>query len=247
VLLTAGLLVLTLGEPIAVSTGTPPRLKDLLASAGRYVTALQENLAVLVADEDYTQVEVVDRRATSVEAAQVVILAVEDPLSEAVARRLLTSLRPELVPVAVLGLRGRDSVMVKCRELNRSAAHIPVLVPADQDVPARCPPAIIEEWLRGAPRHLIFRVAVMEVVADPKQTLVNLARASRVREIQRDIVPSAGSTAQVGTAYNLRLRQFVESTWDPLLAAASSVSLRRTIDRLRDYRAPGAGAGAVSI
>ena len=61
-LLPGALLTLALTDPIATSTAPrPPRLKDLLASAGRYVTSLQENLAVLVADEDYTQVEVVDR------------------------------------------------------------------------------------------------------------------------------------------------------------------------------------------
>ncbi len=194
------------------------------------------------------------------------ILAVEDPLSEAIARRLLLVLRPELIPTAVLGLGGRDSVRVRCRELNRSAAHLPVLVLTDQDVPDRCPPTLLIEWLGTARPNLIFRVAVMEVeswvmahrdafaafisvpcnrvpantdaLPDPKQTLVNLARRSRRRDIRADLVPAAGSTAQVGPAYNPRLREFVESTWDPVAAADTSASLRRAVERLRDYRAP---------
>jgi hypothetical protein len=54
------LLAVAVVGPLGPST-VPPRLEDRLASAGRYVTSLQRNLAVLVADEDYRQMEIADR------------------------------------------------------------------------------------------------------------------------------------------------------------------------------------------
>jgi hypothetical protein len=54
------LLAVAVVGPLGPST-VPPCLEDRLASAGRYVTSLQRNLAVLVADEDYRQMEIADR------------------------------------------------------------------------------------------------------------------------------------------------------------------------------------------
>jgi len=193
-----------------------------------------------------------------------VILAVEDSLGEATARRLLAVFRPDLAPPdTVLGLKGNEYLRGKCTALNTAAAHMPVMLLMDQDVPSRCPPRLINRWLgRGRPRRLFFRVAVMEVeswvmadreafaalvgipafrvptdtdsIPDPKQFLVNLARRSRVPRIRNDLVPARKSTAQVGPAYNALLVDFVNRTWDPDAARTASPSLRRTVVRLRD-------------
>ncbi len=197
------------------------------------------------------------------------ILAVEDSLGEATARRLLAVFRPDLgAPDTVLGLKGNEYLRAKCRALNSAAAHMPVMLLADQDVPTRCPPRLISEWLgRGPTSRLFFRVAVMEVeswvmadreafaalvgipahrvptdtdsIPDPKQFLVNLARRSRIRRIRDGLVPARRSTAQVGPAYNALLVEFVNRTWDPDAARMASPSLRRTVVRLRDAFRPG--------
>ncbi len=50
------LLALAFLRPVAPTAAPPaPRLEDVLAEAGRYVSQLEERLAVLVADEAYTQ------------------------------------------------------------------------------------------------------------------------------------------------------------------------------------------------
>ena len=50
------LLALTFVHPVpATAPPRPPRIEDVLAEAGRYVSRLEEELAVLVADEKYLQ------------------------------------------------------------------------------------------------------------------------------------------------------------------------------------------------
>jgi hypothetical protein len=90
-----------------------------------------------------------------------------------------------------------------------------------------CAPEIIKGWLREQPHgNLVFRVAVREVeawlladrvgfakfldvsidllpqepdeVLDPKQTLINLARRSRIRSLREALVPRERSTAVQG-------------------------------------------------
>lgn len=190
-----------------------------------------------------------------------VIIAVEDPLSEAVTRKLFSEVRPDLRISALIGNRGNGYLRMKVRELNRAAAKVPVFLLTDLDSPANCPPALIVEWLRSEPAaNLLFRVAVLEVeswvladrshiaaflgvpehripvetdaLPDPKQFVVNLARRSRSADVRTDLVPAEGSTAPVGPLYNARLSAFVADSWSARRARAASVSLHRAIQRL---------------
>ncbi|HEY5959058.1 MAG TPA: hypothetical protein VIV60_21010, partial [Polyangiaceae bacterium] len=152
----------------------------------------------------------------------------------------------------------------KAESLNRTALGFPVFMLTDLDSPNRCPFEILESWI-AAPRNpdFMLRVAVMEVeswvlahrdafahfagigvaqvpsdpdsIADPKQHLVNLVRKSRNAHLRKDIVPTPGSTAAVGPAYNPRLASFVESTWNPTSAAEVSSSLLRTMNALERF------------
>lgn len=189
------------------------------------------------------------------------IIAVEDPLSEAVTRKLFEEVRPDLSITGLIGNRGNSYLRSKARELNRVAAKLPVFLLTDLDSPAICPPALIDQWLRSERAfNLLFRVAVLEVeswvladrarlasfigvpehripsdtdaIADPKQFLVNLARKSRSTQMRMDLVPAAGSMARVGPLYNARLSAFVAESWSASRARIASRSLDRAARQL---------------
>jgi hypothetical protein len=188
------------------------------------------------------------------------ILAVEDPLSEAVARKLVENFRNDLTIAVAIGNQGKGYLQTRARELNRTANSVPVFVLIDQDRPAPCPADIIGAWVVTPARRLLFRVAVMEIeswvmadrdrlaaflrvpasripnapdsIPQPKEFIVNLARRARRRGIREDLVPRRGSTAAVGPAYNARLIEFVEFSWNAVEAATLSPSLARAIQRL---------------
>jgi hypothetical protein len=190
------------------------------------------------------------------------IVAVEDGLSEAVLRKIISVTRPDIETVTVLGNRGKGYLRNRARELNRAAGAVPVLMLIDQDLPQICPPALTLQWFGTTSPLLLFRVAVMEVeswvladregvasmlgvpvdripvdtdaIPQPKEFLVNLARRSRFTRVRQDFVPAPGSTAAVGPGYNPRLGVFAASEWNPLKAALLSRSLDRCIARLRD-------------
>lgn len=66
-------------------------------------------------------------------------------------------------------------------------------------------------------------------VGNPKQTIVNLARDSRSRQVREDLVPETGTTAPVGKNYTRAMEKFIDTHWDPLEASHCSPSLARAI------------------
>jgi hypothetical protein len=189
------------------------------------------------------------------------ILAIEDTLSEVVARKLLSVVRPDISVEVAIGNQGRGYLQNRARELNRAAAAVPVFLLADLDRPLPCPVDLINSWISGSPqRHFFCRFAVMEVeswiladrarfanflsvpehripgntdeIHSPKELIVSLARRSRRKDIRDDLVPATGSTSPVGPAYNPRLASFVAGSWNPLVAMEASPSLARAVRRL---------------
>lgn len=189
------------------------------------------------------------------------ILAVEDILSDVVVRKIIAVTRPDLMITTSLGLRGKGYLRSKAAELNRTASAVPVLLLIDQDATTSCPPGLVQSWFGSSRQpNMLFRVAVMEVeswilahrdafaaflaigderipantdeITQPKEFIVNLARRSRSARIREDLVPAPGSTTAVGPAYNLRLTNFVESSWEPARATAASPSLRKAVHRI---------------
>jgi hypothetical protein len=188
-----------------------------------------------------------------------VILAVEDPLSEAIARKIVSSCGVQVS--VVLGRKGNGYLRNKARELNRAASEQSILLLTDLDSARRCPVTMRDTWVGAEvnPRFL-FRVAVMEVeawvlahreafgafasvaagripiivdeIADPKLTLVNLCRSSTNARLRASIVPRNGSTAVVGPDYNGALTAFVDGSWKPEEAGKCSPSLVRTLNRV---------------
>jgi hypothetical protein len=188
-------------------------------------------------------------------------LAVEDDLSEAVIRKLLLDTGRTYAIGGVFGRGGYGYLRSRAKNWNAAAAAgTPILLLTDLDQHP-CPSALIDDWLEAEPHpNLIFRVAVREVeswvladrqgfadflgisvtnvplepdqIADPKQSLVNLARQCRRRTLRESIVPRQGSTAVQGPDYNGCLGEFVRNHWDRGSAARRSLSLNRAWARL---------------
>jgi hypothetical protein len=69
--------------------------------------------------------------------------------------------------------------------------------------------------------------------ANPKQTLVNLARRSQSARLRSDLVPEEGSSGLVGRGYTSRMTEFIERHWRPSRAQRRSESLRRALVAIR--------------
>lgn len=191
-----------------------------------------------------------------------VILAVEDLLSESVARALLTQTGKAFSVTQTLPLRSNVYLREKAPALNRTAKGFPIVLITDLDRPNDCSPALIQRWLEGEPRHpnLLFRVAVMEIeswvmahwdvcadflgvpisripldtdkIEKPKEFLLTLARKSRSSRLKSELLPSNGATSKVGPGYNSLLGYFVRERWRAREACEASPSLKRAFERL---------------
>ena len=187
--------------------------------------------------------------------------AVEGLIDEAVLRRLIRWVGA--MPGPIHGKHGKGFIRKQMRAYNHAARSAPWLVLIDLDHDADCPPPILKEWLPKPAAHMCFRIVVREIeawlladhrrlaqflsvrvallprdpeaIADPKRTIVEIARDSRKKDIRKDMVPRPRSYREVGPAYNSRLIQFVSDErngWRPDVAAESSESLRRCLRQL---------------
>jgi len=184
--------------------------------------------------------------------------AVEGIVDEAVARKLIAAAGGR--PGPIYGKNGKPALREKISGYNHAARHAPWFVLVDLNGDADCAVPFCKSWLPAPQRELCFRVAVRQVeawlIADPaalaayltvargripanpenlsnaKTAMVNLARQSRHKAIQQDMVPREGSGRAVGPAYSSRLIEYVESRWRPDVAAHHADSLRRAINCL---------------
>jgi hypothetical protein len=190
-------------------------------------------------------------------------LLVEGFIDEVVMHRLMAHM--QLEPGTIYGQHGKANLLQNLSKYNQAACHYPWVVVVDLDQDAECAPAYVTELLPTPAPQMCLRVAVRAVEAwlladperlaaflhiprhrvptlpdaeaDPKATLVSLARRSRSRTIHRDMVPRRGSGARVGPGYAGRIVEFVTThtsySWRPAIAAEHSDSLRRCLDALR--------------
>jgi len=193
-----------------------------------------------------------------------ITLIVEDTLSEAVARAVLSQTGKPYRIANTLNWNKRR-IQHTLSNINQASRGFPHLVLTDQDTAQDCPPNQIEKWIRGSVHpNLIYRLATMEVEAwvmahrenfaeflsvsqnriprhpdeihMPKEFLIGLARKSRKRRLREDIVPAPGATSKVGPDYNGRLCEFVRNHWRAEIAAQNSPSLARALKRLREFK-----------
>lgn len=191
-------------------------------------------------------------------------LAFEDALTESLALKILRTIPTQYATQTIYNRGGYGYLKRTVDGFNNAAKGTPFLVGTDLDK-YECPSALIDDWLTR-PRHhnLLIRVAVREAEAwvladkdgfsnflginvaripedveglpDPKETLIQLARSSRRKQLRDDICPHPSSTSKVGPNYNARLGSFVQEMWRPSVARSNSRSLDRTMDRLVSFR-----------
>lgn len=187
----------------------------------------------------------------------------EDLLSEALAQRLLAHVAPDAGFAQRLGRRGLSHVTSRLRKLNEAANGLKIVAIVDRDRPQNCPIQLIQEWL-GGPRNpnLVVRFAEMEIeswimsdrerlaeflsvpvarlpeapdtLLNAKETLVNIARRSRDRQVREGLCPQENLRHPVGPLYNVMLEAFIRTRWRAPYAAARSPSLRRAEQRIRE-------------
>jgi hypothetical protein len=190
---------------------------------------------------------------------KVITAAVEGIVDEAVVRKLIAYVGA--VPGAVYGKQGKSNLEQRISGYNNAARFNPWFVLVDLDQDYECAPPMRSSWISDPAPYLCFRIAVREVEAwlmadaerlaaflsvagssipnepehldDPKTVMVNLARRSRRRAIQEDMVPRENSGRVVGPAYTSRLSEFTFRDWRPHVAARRAGSLQRAIDCLK--------------
>lgn len=190
----------------------------------------------------------------------VVDALVEGLLDEAVAQRLIRYSGHRVG--TTYGKQGAAYLHQKAAGFNvRTRYGNPILLLVDfADTKLSCPPEVSKSWLSDQSPRLLLRVVVREIeswlladqdgiasllgisvrhlpadpetLADPKQTLVNLARRSRRSMIRRSLVPQPGISAVVGPGYTGVMSSFVSKQWNIEKARQRATSLDRCLNRL---------------
>ena len=178
-----------------------------------------------------------------------------------IARRLLESVGLDIG--TVYGLNGKNRVDAQIAAYNSAARFAKWLVLRDLNGDASCAPLLVRDLLPQPSRGMCFRIAVRAVEAwlladrqriaaflrvpvarvprspdqlrDPKTAVVNLARRSRRKAIQADMVPARGLSSKVGAGYTARLIEYASDHWRPIVAADASPSLNRALAAMRGW------------
>ena len=187
-------------------------------------------------------------------------MVVEGAVDEAVARLLIVGAGGHVGDV--FGRKGKAYIRSRLAGFNSAALHTqqPWLVLIDLDLDHACPVPLRQDLLPAPAETLCFRVAVKaieawlladrvriseffhvalsqvppdpEAVPDPKQTLVNLCRRSRSRDVREAMVPTAEGRRTVGPGYTSMVEEFVgnpNSGWRVDVACRHSESLQRAV------------------
>ena len=101
----------------------------------------------------------------------------------------------------------------------------------------------VESWLLadrvGFAEYLGISINLIptsvDSLPDPKQSLINLARRSRKKNLRLGIVPGRNSTATQGPNYNECLIPFVKNSWNLEDACVNSESLLRAVKSILHF------------
>lgn len=189
-----------------------------------------------------------------------IAIATEDPLSEAIALRLISEIPTPHFIQHKLGKTGNGYLRSRMGSWYQMAQQQVMLVLTDLDR-ANCLVEFRNQWLVDVPpQNLLLRIAVREVeswvladhvgmralvgakgvlpaapdqLADPKQSLLKLAK-SAPKHIREDLLKTIDGNLAQGLGYNARLTAWVNSEWSPQRAAERSPSLARARARLNE-------------
>jgi len=189
---------------------------------------------------------------------------VEGAADEIVARRLIDHCDHEFG--VCYGKRGVGYILERLSGFAATAAHgPPLLVMIDlMDSGIACAPRLgpallphrpalcllrgvvreLESWLLADREAIaaflgipVARVPLNpEMLANPKQSFVNLARSSRRRSRREAIVPAEGASASTGPDYLGAVAELVRDYWDVGRASRAAPSVARCVARLREIR-----------
>lgn len=191
-----------------------------------------------------------------------VTLIFEDDLSEAVMTKILMQFSGKYEICQSYSGNGFGYLKTNIRGFNQASVVNPHFMLTDLDN-YECPVALKNDWIDfKLNNNFIFRIAVREVeswiLADrqglakffnvslinfplnpdlepnPKNTLIELAKRSKKREIREDVVP-INKNAAIGPNYNGCLTEFVYKNWSIDNAVLQSESFRRAYEKLRDF------------
>lgn len=193
----------------------------------------------------------------------IISAAVEGIIDESVIRRLAGD--EGILIDAVYGKSGKRALVDRLKGYNSAAKFHPWVVLIDMDHDADCAPPLRRKWVARPTPGLQLRIVVREIEAwllgdaerfasyfsvpraaiplhpelldNPKEQLVAIARRSRRSDIREDMVPGPHSGRTVGPAYASRVIAFATDTqcgWRPPSAAKSCDSLRRCVMRLKE-------------
>lgn len=187
--------------------------------------------------------------------------AVEGQTDAAVARRMIEECGLTPGPEFVLGGKGR--LDQRLPNYNRAAAFGLWLVLRDLDRQFPCPIGLVNFLVPNRHTNLLLRIPIHAVetwlladreafaaffrvrlalipkspeqLPDPKRAVIDLARVSRSRDVQRGIPPTITGGRSIGPLYVSMLTDFVRTHWSAQRAGetGSVPSLQRTLDRLR--------------
>ncbi|MBN1566877.1 MAG: DUF4276 family protein [Acidobacteria bacterium] len=192
-----------------------------------------------------------------------IYLAVEDELSEWVARRILKEREVEYVIGPVFRRGGFGYLKKNIRSFSNAAKGCPILLLTDLDK-YPCPPELVTDWtVHPLHQNLLLRVAVREVeswllgdgnglsafmrlkrsvsipnpenLSNPKEELLRHALKSPSRQIRDALVWRDERTERVyqGPDYNGTLGRFVANQWDIPSACSRCNSLERLFTALQ--------------
>ncbi|EPC3544836.1 hypothetical protein ACRZCT_004522 [Aeromonas hydrophila] len=192
-------------------------------------------------------------------------IASEDIISEVVLSKIVSQVCAGDI-VHRLGKTGCGDLIKNIPKYNQLAALHPVVLMLDLDTRACAdeyvsslfsklngrepnfhiivPVTEVESWLLSDKSTLSTCLGVNEKtipcepdkLMDPKQTIINLARKSKLRKIKSELPPAVGEKCPIGISYNSILCEYVKSYWRVDVAKESSPSLKRAVDILSSLR-----------
>ncbi|HDX8444990.1 DUF4276 family protein [Aeromonas hydrophila] len=187
-------------------------------------------------------------------------IASEDIISETVLSKIVSEICAGEI-VHRLGRTGCGDLTKNISKYNKLAMLHPVILMLDLDsrscadayVSSICakikkdpglhivvPVTEIESWLLSDKKTLSACLGVNEKIMpvepdkliNPKQTIINLARKSKLREIKSGLPPATGEKCSIGISYNTVLCDYVNNYWRVNVAKEYSPSLQKTVDML---------------